>query len=39
MRKTAVETQEELAKDEQQQLIDDEHWYLQPIVEQMDASA
>lgn len=28
MRKTAVQEQEELAKEEQINLIDDEHWYL-----------
>lgn len=28
MKRTAIETQEELALEEQKQFIDDEHWYL-----------
>jgi len=28
MKRTAIQTQEELALEEQKKLIDDEHWYL-----------
>ena len=28
MKKTAIETQEEIAKEEQNRQVDDEHWYI-----------